>query len=127
MSAEFEHLFDRARRQGRSSGPYPSYTNSKTTIWCMLMTRGTERWWALVQIIASVIVVVCVVVGLGVLGALLMRRRRAMQARHAHAHWFCQPAAQRAECKMQLYSAARVRAAAHRRAIRSFSYEIDRL
>ena len=30
------------------------------------------------QIIASVIVVVCVVVGLGVLGALLMRRRRAM-------------------------------------------------
>ena len=45
-----------------------------------------EQWWALVQIIASVIVVVCVVVGLGVLGALLMRRRRAMQARRASAH-----------------------------------------
>lgn len=54
----------------------------------------------LVQIIASVIVVVCVVVGLGVLGALLMRRRRAMQARHACAHWFHQLAAQRAQFKL---------------------------
>ena len=49
------------------------------------------------QIIASVIVVVCVVVGLGVLGALLMRRRRAMQARHAHAHWFHQLAGERVQ------------------------------
>lgn len=54
------------------------------------------------QIIASVIVVVCVVVGLGVLGALLMRRRRAMQARRAHAHWFHQPVIRRVTTSLGL-------------------------